>query len=107
LAVNIDAYEDSKIYYYDKISTCEGKETDNVIYTVKFNYFVLSKGVKKKIIYEIAKARGEAKTEPFVILIPQKMIKRKIKNFTYPIFYLKNRVYIVPHLREILVYEAK
>ena len=52
----------------------------------------------------INKVRNEA-VVPDIILLPQSKIKRKIKNFTYPIPFLGLKVYVVPFLRKIVVLE--
>jgi len=95
--------EDSKIVYFDCLTTVplEGGE-DNLL---KFRYFTLKKEIKMQILEKIYETIANNFKDPFVILLPHKMIRTAPKNLPYPIPFRKHKIYIIPHIREIMVLE--
>ena len=100
--------EDTKICYFQGFTDGkffnEGDETP--ITEINMNYFILTKEVKEEILRAIGEAKSEG-VEPSIILLPQSKIKRKVRNFSYPILFLGLKVYVVPFLRKIMVFESE
>jgi len=78
-------------------------------YKVKLTTFTISKEVKEEIIQRISMALGDGLQGPFVVLLPLRKLNRRINTrlFTYPIPFFKHKVFIVPYIKEILVYESE
>jgi len=96
--------EDSKIVYFDSLITTilSEDEEDNIL---KFRYFTLKREIKMRISEKIYEARARNLQEPFAILLPCKMVRTAPKNLSYPIPFRNNKIYIIPHIREIMVLE--
>ena len=95
--------EDSKIVYFDRIITVQLTDGENNI--LKFRYFTLKKEIKMQIWEKICEGQARNLTDPFIILLPHKMVRTAPKNLTYPIPFLDHRIYIIPHIGEIMVLE--
>jgi len=95
--------EDSKIVYFDRvISVALDDGEDNVL---KFGYFTLKKETKMQILEKICDAQASGLASPFFILLPRKMIRTAPANLTYPIPFLNHKIYVIPHIEEIMVLE--
>ncbi len=95
--------EDSKIAYFDRIITVLSEDgEDNIL---KLRYFTLKKEIKMQILEKICEGQACNLAEPFIILLPHKMVRTGPKKMTYPIPFLDHRIYIIPHIREIMVLE--
>jgi len=98
--------EDSKIMFFVGTSKEEAYTADTEDGNrIDFDYFTLTSDVKKMILSAVASARAESLLSPYAVLVPQKMFDKAPKNFTYPIPFLGERIYVVPWIRGILVYE--
>lgn len=95
--------EDSKIAYFDRVITVElDNEEDNIL---KFRYFTLKKEIKRRILWKIYDALARGFASPLSILLPHKMVRTAPKNMPYPIPFLDHKIYIIPHVEEIMVLE--
>ena len=95
--------EDSKIVYFDSLTTVPLEDgEDNVL---KFRYFTLKKEIKMQILEKTYEAQAHNLKVPFVVLLPHKMVRTAPKNLPYPIPFWKHKIYIIPHIREIMVLE--
>jgi len=96
-------HEDSKIVYFDStITVVLDDGEDNVL---KFRYFTLKKEIKKQILEKIYDARARGFAAPLSVLLPHKMVRTAPKNLPYPIPFWKQKIYIIPHIRQIMVLE--
>jgi hypothetical protein len=106
-----DVESDTPLVFVDKIVTSfeddpegEGQiRVENII----FKRFVFKKEWKQKILVKVIEAMSHEYNTPFLILMPRSMIKKKINldDVTYPIPFLGHKIYIVPYMRYIKVYE--
>ncbi len=95
--------EDSKIIYFDSLTTVPLEDgEDNIL---KFRYFTLKKEIKMQILEKICEARAGNLQDPFVVLLPHKMIRTAPKNLPYPVPFWEHKIYIISHIREIMVLE--
>ena len=95
--------EDSKIIYFDSLITVPLEDgEDNIL---KFRYFTLKKEIKMQILEKIYEARANNFKEPFVVLLPHKIVRTAPKSLPYPVPFWKQKIYIIPHIREIMVLE--
>ena len=98
-----NVYEDSKIPYFDRLITVALENGENNI--LKFGYFTLKKEIKMQILEKICEARSCNFKEPLSVLLPHKMVRTAPKNLPYPIPFWDQKIYIIQHIREIMVLE--
>ena len=96
--------ENTPIMFYAGEELEEGKGGERV-YVAKFEKFTITVGLKQEMLGEISMAMSQNFKTPFVILLPEKMLDKKPLNFTYPIVFLGHRIFIVPEITKIMVYE--
>jgi len=108
---NIDnANEDTKIIYFkdpkitDDLKFSTEHDIDR-LYTLEAETFTFPKETKVVILNKIAEAMSQLLGSPYVIMVPRSMFRGKVQLLSYPITFLGETVFIVPWIREVLVYE--
>ena len=112
--------EDTKIIYFDEGTLAlEMHEDEEIpVVTLKCKMFIFPKESKRKIIEAIGYGLADLKIRPYIVLIPPKLfrgerggrirnIKKLIRNFPDPLFFWGEKLYIVPYIREITIYEDR
>jgi len=102
--------EDTKIIYFDDLEFTDdlkfSEEHDiDRLYTLKAKTFIFPKETKLVILNKIAEAMSQSVGSPYIIMVPRSMFRGKVQLLTYPITFLNENVYIVPWIREVLIYE--
>jgi len=93
--------EDTGIPYLSHIEKVDEDEFSPI-----FDVLLLTKEIKKIIVASIAEAEGKAWESPFIILLPSKWFGGPKENLTYPIVFRGvHRLYIVPYIRDLMLYE--
>jgi len=93
--------EDTGIPYLDRIEQISSEEFSPI-----FEVLVFTKEIKRIVIASIAEAEGKAWESPFIILLPAKWFGGHKEHLTYPIMFRNvHRVYIVPYIRDLMLYE--
>ena len=106
-----DLDEDTKIAFVKSIDELkepvfdDGLGDKETISEALYDYFWLMSKTKEIIFNEIVNAMSNWIIPPYIILLPQKYLSVVPKNFTYPIEFHGHKVYIVPYIRKVLVYE--
>jgi len=101
---------DSEIDYFDgltEIYDTDVKTGEKVKFLVpKMSQVILKKEVKEKVLDAIADALAEQFIEPYTVLIPKSWVtRRKLPVGEMPIPFNHHTLHLVPHIREIMVYE--
>ena len=112
--------EDTKIIYFDEgILALEVYEEEEIpVVTIHAKCFIFPKESKRKIIEAIGYGLADLKIRPYIVLVPPKFfrgerggrirnVKKLIKNFPDPLFFWGEKLYIVPYIREITIYEDR
>ena len=78
---------------------------EDIAYVADFDAFILTPVIKTIIMETIAVSLAKNLVDPYTILVPIHWFKIRPKNFTYPILFRGHKLYIVPYIREVLIYE--
>lgn len=93
--------EDTPIPYLSHV-----EQTGEEEFSPIFDALILTKEIKKIVVASIAEAEGKAWESPFIILLPSKWFGGPKENLTYPIVFRDvHRLYIVPYIRDLMIYE--
>lgn len=96
--------EDTKVTFYADDSRQEDEE-GNMEIVATFDAFTVTSQMKRVLLEEISMADATGLEKPYIILLPSSDLDKVPKNFTYPFVFKDQKVFVVPYIKGILVYE--
>lgn len=81
----------------------EGQEEQ--YYDMETNEFTITPWLKERMLEAMGLAFSQGHMGPFNILVPLSFVSERPRDFVDPLPFLEHTFYIVPYLREVLVYE--
>ena len=96
--------EDTPVTFFSGTTPGVDEDGDPEL-VAEFKSFTVTSKLKKVMLEEISMAMAENYMEPFIILLPSSDLDVVPENFTYPFIFKGHKVYVVPYIKGIMVFE--